>query len=164
MIVLGGTVAGVALCAPWTVHVLVKVGPDGVDARPEAISILALLATAWALWGLVPVMTSIAGRLGATRLTVPAAVVALAVNAIGLVLLVPEYGAQGAALALVIAYVVLLVVLDRLTRRYFPVHFDWRRIGVAILICGATCLLAGPLAPAPELGWTLPSSACSCFA
>lgn len=154
VIVLGGTVAGVALCAPWTVHVLVKVGPDGVDARPEAISILALLATAWALWGLVPVMTSIAGRLGATRLTVPAAVVALAVNALGLVLLVPEYGAQGAAVALVIAYVVLLVVLDRLTRRYFPVHFDWRRIGLAILICGATCLLAGPLAPAPELGWT----------
>ncbi len=97
-------------------------------------------------------MTSIAGRLGATRLTVPAAVVALAVNALGLVLLVPEYGAQGAALALVIAYVVLLVVLDRLTRRYFPVHFDWRRIGLAIVICGATCLLAGPLAPAPDLG------------
>lgn len=153
VIVLGGTVAGVALCAPWTVHVLVKVGPDGVDARPEAISILALLATAWALWGLVPVMTSIAGRLGATRLTVPAAVIALAVNALGLLLLVPEYGAQGAALALVIAYVVLLVVLDRLTRRYFPVRFDWRRIGLAIVICGATCLLAGPLAPAPDLGW-----------
>ncbi|MBO9532777.1 MAG: oligosaccharide flippase family protein [Solirubrobacteraceae bacterium] len=152
-VLLGGTVAGVALCAPWTVHVLVGVKAGEPDVRAGVTEVLPLLAAAWALWGIVPVMTTIAGRLGATKLTVPAAVVALAVNAAGLALLVPAYGAHGAAIALVVAYIVLLVVLDRLTRKWFPVSFDWPRIGIAIACSAAACLLAGPLADAPELGW-----------
>ncbi|MEH3054916.1 MAG: lipopolysaccharide biosynthesis protein [Patulibacter minatonensis] len=152
-VLLGGTVAGVALCAPWTVDLIVGTKPGEVDARPGAVVILPLLAYAWALWGLVPVQTSIAGRLGATKLTVPAAAVALAVNLVGLLVLVPAYGAHGAAIALVVAYVVLLVALDRLTRRWFPVRFDWPRIAVAVGLSAAVCLLAGPLAGAPHLGW-----------
>lgn len=153
-VVLGGTVAGVALCAPWTVEVLVNYPAGDPNPRPGVIEILPLLAAAWAMWGVIPVMTTIAGRLGAPRLAVPAAVIGLAVNLVALVLLVPSYGAHGAAAALVIAYVVLITTLNLLTRRYFPVAFDWRRIGAAVGLCVAACLLAGPLADAPDLGWT----------
>ncbi len=152
-VVLGATVAGVALCAPWTVEVLIGVKPGDSDLRPEIIEVLPLLAAAWALWGVVPVMTTIAGRIGATELTVPAALVGLAVNVVALVLLVPPYGAHGAAAALVIAYVVLIFTLHLLTRRHFPVAFDVPRISVALGLCASVCLLAGPLADAPDLGW-----------
>lgn len=152
-VVLGGTVAGVALCAPWTVHVLIGFDPAEADVRPDVIEILPLLATAWALWGVVPVMTTIAGRLGATKLTVPASVAALAVNAVCLAIFVPWQGAHGAAFALIIAYLVLIATLNLLTRRWFPVAFDWPRIAAAIGLSAAACLLAGPLADAPELGW-----------
>ncbi len=152
-VVLGATVAGVALCAPWTVEVLIGVKPGDADLRPEIIEVLPLLAAAWSLWGVVPVMTTIAGRLGATELTVPAALVGLAVNAVSLMLLVPPYGAHGAAAALVIAYVVLIATLHLLTRRHFPVAFDIPRITTALVLCAAVCLLAGPLADAPDLGW-----------
>ena len=152
-VVLGGTVAGVALCAPWTVEVIVQYPVGDPNPRPGVIEILPLLAAAWAMWGVIPVMTTIAGRLGAPGLAVPAAVFGLLVNLVALVLLVPPYGAHGAAAALVIAYVVLIATLNLLTRRYFPVAFDWPRIGAAIGLCVATCLLAGPLADAPDLGW-----------
>ncbi|MDQ8044716.1 MAG: polysaccharide biosynthesis C-terminal domain-containing protein [Solirubrobacteraceae bacterium] len=155
IVVLGGTVVGVALCAPWTVHVLIGAPKDGfADVRPGVIAVLPLLATAWAMWGVVPVMTTIAGRLGATRLTVPASVVGLGVNLVALLVLVPPYGAHGAAAGLVIAYVGLIGALNLFTRRYFPVAFDWGRIAVALGVCAAACLLAGPLADAPHLGWT----------
>ncbi|MBJ7470737.1 MAG: polysaccharide biosynthesis C-terminal domain-containing protein, partial [Solirubrobacteraceae bacterium] len=123
-VVLGGTVAGVALCAPWTVDVLIGVKPGDPDLRAQIVEVLPLLAAAWSLWGVVPVMTTIAGRIGATELTVPAALVGLAVNVVALVVLVPPYGAHGAAAALVIAYVVLIFTLHLLTRRHFPVAFD----------------------------------------
>jgi O-antigen/teichoic acid export membrane protein len=153
-VVLGATVAGVALCAPWTVHVLVGLPDDGKpDPRGGIIEALPLLAAAWAMWGVVPVMTTIAGRLGATKLTVPAGLVGLAVNVVALLVLVPPYGAHGAAAALVIAYIGLIVALNLLTRRWFPVAFDWLRIGTALALCAAACLLAGPLADAPHLGW-----------
>lgn len=153
-VVLGGTVAGVALCAPWTVDILIGVKSGEADLRPGVIEILPLLAAAWALWGVVPVMTTIAGRLGATQLAVPAALVGLATNVIALVLLVPPFGAHGAAAALVIAYIVLIGTLHLLTRRHFPVAFDVPRIGAALGLSAGACLVAGPLADAPELGWT----------
>ena len=152
-VVLGGTVAGVALCAPWTVEVLIGVKPGEPDARAAVVEILPLLAAAWALWGVVPVMTTIAGRIGATQLTVPAALVGLAVNVVALVLLVPPYGAHGAAAALILAYVVLIGTLHLLTHRHFPVAFDVPRIGAALGLSATACLLAGPLADAPDLGW-----------
>lgn len=152
-VVLGGTVVGVALCAPWTVELIVGVNAAEGDRRAGVIEILPLLAAAWTLWGVVPVMTTIAGRIGATELAVPAALIGLVVNIVALVVLVPPYGAHGAAAALVIAYIVLIAALNLLTRRHFPVDFDVPRIGAAIGICVTACLLAGPLADAPDLGW-----------
>jgi O-antigen/teichoic acid export membrane protein len=152
-VVMGGTVAGVALCAPWTVQLLISTTDGFADPRPEVIEILPLLTVAWALWGVVPVMTTIAGRLGATRLTVPAAVVGLAVNLIALVVLVPPYGAKGAAIALVTAYLVLIGTLHLLTRRHFPVAFDIPRMSIAVITCVAAASLGGPLADASSLGW-----------
>lgn len=150
---LGGAVAAFALCAPWTVQLLIGVPPGEPDLRPEIVEAIPLLTAAWALWGAVPVMATIAGRLGATELTVPAALVGLAINVAGLLLLVPPYGAMGAAYALVAAYVVVITAMHLLTRRHFRVAFDWPRIVLALGLSAATCLLAGPLADAAQLGW-----------
>ncbi|MDO9355839.1 MAG: polysaccharide biosynthesis C-terminal domain-containing protein [Solirubrobacteraceae bacterium] len=153
-VVLGATVAGVALCAPWTVEVLVHFPEGAPNPRPEVIEILPMLAAAWAMWGVIPVMTTIAGRLGAPKLAIPASLIGLAVNIIALLILVPPYGAHGAAAALVIAYVVLIASLSLFTHKYFPVAYDWPRIGAALALCIGTALLAGPVADAPDLGWT----------
>jgi O-antigen/teichoic acid export membrane protein len=152
-VVLGATVAGVALCAPWTVEVLVHFPEGAADPRAGVIEILPMLAAAWAMWGVIPVMTTIAGRLGAPKLAIPASIIGLAVNIVSLVILVPPYGAHGAAAALVIAYVVLIASLSVFTHKYFPVQYDWPRIGAALGLCIAAALLAGPVADAPDLGW-----------
>lgn len=150
---LGGAVAAFALCAPWTVELLIGVPAGKQDLRPEIVEAIPLLTAAWALWGAVPVMATIAGRLGATELTVPAGLTGLAVNIGLLVLLVPKYGAMGAAYALVASYVVVITAMHLLTRKHFTVAFDWGRIGLALGLSAVTCLLAAPLADAPELGW-----------
>lgn len=150
---LGGAVAAFALCAPWTVQLLIGVPPGDEDLRPQIVEAIPLLTAAWALWGAVPVMATIAGRLGATELTVPAAVGGLLVNVAALFLLVPPYGAMGAAYALVLAYVVVITAMHLLTRRHFTVAFDWPRILTALALSTAVCLLAGPLTGANELGW-----------
>ena len=122
VVVLGTAVAALVLLRHQLVDVL-------VDAEfAAAAGALPWLALGWALWGLTWVFTTIAGREHATGRTLPAALLGLAVNVLALWLLVPPYGATGAAIALVAAYVVALGASHLRTRRLMAVPFEWSRL------------------------------------
>jgi O-antigen/teichoic acid export membrane protein len=141
----GTVVCAVALLGRWIVRLL---------AAPEyfpAHSALPWLAFGWTLYGLYQVLIVITGRARVTRLNVPAALAGLAVNVVLLLLLVPNSGAglgiAGAGIALCGAYVAMLAVLRLLTRRVFPVAFDWRRLGMLAAILGGTAVTGELLLP-----------------
>ena len=135
----GAVVAGVALLGRWAVRLLLA--PNYFGAHRA----LPWLALAWALYGLYLIFVVISGRARQTARNLPAALGGLAVNVVGLVVLVPLFGIAGAGIAVVIAYATMIVVIHRLTRHLFSVSFEWARLArlVGVLVAVA---VAGELA------------------
>jgi len=129
----GAVAAAVALLSRTIVRVLAAPVYFGAHTA------LGWLALGWTLYGLYLVMLVIIARSRATARSLPAAAVGLALNVVLLVLLVPRSGAGlgivGAGIALCGAYAAMLVVMHAVTRRVFPVPFEWRRLAL-----GATVL------------------------
>jgi O-antigen/teichoic acid export membrane protein len=137
----GLVVAGFTLLGRWVVRLLAA--PSFFDAY-EALPWVAL---GWALYGLFLVFVTIAGRAKVTTRTFPAAIVGLAVNVVGLVVLVGPLGIAGAGIALCAAYLVMLVVVHLLTRRLFAVPFEWARIGKIVTIVAGVSIAGELLLP-----------------
>jgi O-antigen/teichoic acid export membrane protein len=136
----GLVVAALFLLGRWLVRLLA-----GDPAYVEAAPALPWVALGWALYGLVLVFTSIAGRAHATLRLLPAAVAGLAINVLLLVVLVDPLGVAGAGIALCGAYVAMLVTLRLLTRRLFAVPFERGRLALAVgVLAGVSA--AGELA------------------
>jgi O-antigen/teichoic acid export membrane protein len=123
----GLVVAALFLLGRWFARLLA-----GDPAYVEAAPALPGVALGWALYGLVLVFTSIAGRAHATLRLLPAAVAGLAINVLLLVVLVDPLGVAGAGIALCGAYVAMLVTLRLLTRRLFAVPFERGRLALAV--------------------------------
>jgi len=138
-------VCAVALLGRWLVRLLSAPEYFGAHAA------LPWLALGWTLYGLYQVLIVITGRARVTRLNLPAALVGLAANVALLLLLVPSSGAglgiAGAGIALCGAYVAMLAVLRLLTRRVFPVAFDWWRLTLLTLILGGVAVSGELLLP-----------------
>jgi O-antigen/teichoic acid export membrane protein len=166
VVVTGLVVAGLTLLGRWVVRLLTA------DDFYPAHKALPWVALGWALYGLFLVFVTIAGRAKVTTRTFPAAMVGLAVNVVGLALLVGPLGPSGAGISLCAAYLAMLVVVHLLTRRLFVVPFDWPRLarivaiiavvsvggelalptsGAAGFVLRALALAALPLLLAPEL-------------
>jgi O-antigen/teichoic acid export membrane protein len=139
MLVSGWVVAGLALEGRWVLRLL------AAPAFFEAYKALPWVALGWALYGLWVVFLAVAGRAKVTERNFPAAIAGLAANVVLLLVLVPPLGLAGAGLALCGAYVVMLGVMHLLTRRAFPVAFEWRRLAQLTLIVGGLAA-AGDLA------------------
>jgi len=90
------------------------------------------------------VLVTIAGRAKVTVRTLPAAAAGLVVNVGLLIWLVPPLGVVGAAIALCVAYVAMLVVLFLLTRNVFAVPFEWARL-VPLVVVVALFSVGGDL-------------------
>ena len=145
----GLVVAALFLLGRWFARLLAG-DPSYVEAAPA----LPWVALGWALYGLVLVLTSIAGRAHATVRLLPAAAVGLAINLLLLVALVDPLGVAGAGIALCGAYVAMLVTLRLLTRRLFAVPFERRRLALAVgVLAGVSAIgeLALPTAGATGL-------------
>jgi O-antigen/teichoic acid export membrane protein len=141
----GLVVAALFLLGRWFARLLAG-DPSYVEAAPA----LPWVALGWALYGLVLVLTSIAGRAHATVRLLPAAAAGLAINLLLLVALVDPLGVAGAG----IAYVAMLVTLRLLTRRLFAVPFERRRLALAVgVLAGVSAIgeLALPTAGATGL-------------
>ncbi len=139
----GLVVAGLALLGRWILRILDAEFFPAHEALPW-------VALGWALYGLYLVLVAMAGRAHVTVRTVPPALAGLAVNVALLVALVGPLGIAGAGLALVGAYLVMLATLHRLTRRVFPVAFEWRRLALAAAVAGG--LAAGGELLLPDAG------------
>lgn len=130
--VTGTVVCGVLLVGRWAVKALAD-DPSYYGAS-EALPWVAL---GWALYGLVLVLITVAGRAKVTTRNFPATAAGLVVNVVLLVTLVGPLGIAGAGIALCGAYVVILVVLHLLTRQLFAVPFEWWRLTRAVLVLTA---------------------------
>ena len=135
----GWVVAGLALEGRWVLRLL------AAPAFYDAYKALPWVALGWAMYGLWVVFLAVAGRAKVTERNFPAAIAGLAANVVLLLVLVPPLGLAGAGLALCGAYVVMLGVMHLLTRRAFPVAFEWRRLVQLTLIVGGLAA-AGDLA------------------
>jgi O-antigen/teichoic acid export membrane protein len=149
----GAIVAAVALIGRWVVRLL------AAPAYFGAHSALPWLALAWTLYGLYQVLIVITGRARVTQRNLPAALAGLAVNVALLLVLVPRAGAglgiAGAGVALCGAYVVMLAAMHLLTRRVFPVLFEWRRLAQLALIFGGVAVSGELLLPSAGAGGLL---------
>jgi len=127
--VTGLVVCGVTLLGRWAVRALAS-NPSFYPSS-EALPWVAL---GWALYGLVLVLVTVAGRARVTTRNFPATLAGLAVNVILLVTLVGPLGIAGAGIALCGAYVVIVAVLYQLTRHLFRVPFEWGRLAGAVAV------------------------------
>jgi O-antigen/teichoic acid export membrane protein len=126
--VTGTVVCGVLLVGRWAVRALAD-NPSYYGASAA----LPWVALGWALYGLVMVLITVAGRAKVTTRNFPATAAGLVVNVVVLVALVPPLGIAGAGIALCGAYVVIVTVLHLLTRRLFFVPFEWARMASGIV-------------------------------
>jgi O-antigen/teichoic acid export membrane protein len=153
VLAMGVVVTAVALLGRWIVRLLTAPAYFGAHTA------LPWLALAWALYGLYQIMIVITGRARATSRNVPPALGGLAANVALLVWLVPGSGAglgiAGAGIALCGAYVVMLAILLALTRRVFPVRFEWRRLTVLAVTFTAVAVSGELLLPTHGLGGLL---------
>lgn len=84
--------------------------------------------------------------------------VALAACVAGLVLGVPliwAFGILGACLSVLGVAIVSVVMTDRISQRFFPVHYEWRKLGTLLALVIAIAV-AGQLADRLPLLWSLP--------
>jgi O-antigen/teichoic acid export membrane protein len=137
----GVVVAGLALLGRWIVRLFAAPAFFGAH---EALPWVAL---GWALYGLFLVLVAMAGRARVTVRNFPAALCGLAANVALLALLVGPLGIAGAGLALVGAYLVMLVVMYALTRRLFPVAFEWGRLALVVAVAGGVAAAGEVLLP-----------------
>ncbi len=141
----GVVVVAVALLSRWIVRLLAA--PQYFNAHTA----LPWLALGWTLYGLYQVMIVITGRARATGRNLPAAAAGLVVNIALLLWLVPSgglhLGIAGAGIALCGAYVAMLAVMHLLTRRLFPVAFQWRRLAQLTIIFAGVAVSGELLLP-----------------
>lgn len=146
VLVTGVVVVGLALLGRWVVRLFAA--PQFFGAH-EALPWVAL---GWALYGLFLVLVAMAGRAQVTVRNAPAALCGLVVNVVLLALLVGPLGIAGAGLALVGAFAVTLAVMYALTRRLFPVAFEWGRLALLVGVMGAIAAAGELLAPQAGAG------------
>src|SRR3954470_2841133 len=127
--VTGTVVCGVLLVGRWAVRALAD--DPGYYGASVALPWVAL---GWALYGLVLVLITVAGRAKVTTRNFPATAAGLVVNVVLLVTLTGPLGIAGAGIALCGAYVVIVAVLHLLTRRLFVVPFETARLAAAVAV------------------------------
>jgi O-antigen/teichoic acid export membrane protein len=134
-------VLALSLEARWVARALAA--PEFFDSY-EAVP---LVATGAALYALYLVLVVAVGRTGRTEFNFPVTATAAAVN-LGLnLLLVPPYDIVGAGIALVGSYVVMLALMQVVSRRLFPVPFEWWRLVRIIGLAAATFALGEVFLP-----------------
>lgn len=131
-----GAVA-LSLLAPFLAHLLA--GKPVYHPGARFVPVLAFGSVIFAGYSVVVISIGRIRKTGANWvITGLGALVDVALN----ILLIPRFGAIGAAYALLGAYAVMFVGMSWHAQRLFPVPYQWRRI-VTVLGAGAGIVLAG---------------------
>jgi O-antigen/teichoic acid export membrane protein len=134
-------VLALSLEARWVVRALAA--PQFFDSY-QAVP---LVSTGVTLYALYLVLVVVIGRTGRTEFNFPVTAVAAATNLALNLALVPSLEIVGAGLALVGSYVVMLALMYGVTRRLFPVPFQWGRMLRITAIAGGLFALGELLLP-----------------
>jgi O-antigen/teichoic acid export membrane protein len=137
------------LLSPWLVRLL------ATSAYYEGGKVVALLAFGGVAYAAYIVMAIGVGRAKRTQfnwvITGAAALVSVALN----LLLVPDHGMMGSAVAAAAAYTAMFLGMTWYAQRVFPTPYQWRRVataaGAAVTLTVAGKLLDVPLAAAIAL-------------
>src|SRR3954447_1483354 len=132
---------GLWLYARWIVRLLAA--PDFFRSY-EAVG---LLATGVGLYALYLVQVIVLGRVNRTELSFPATISGTILNVVLNLWLVPSLGIVGAGIALVASYLTILLVTWLLSRRLFPVPYEWGRLAGLVLLAAAVVGLAEGFVP-----------------
>ncbi len=130
---------GLWILAPWMVRLLAN---DRYYSANEAVG---PLAAGIGLYSLYLVMVVILGRTGRTERSFPAAAAGVVVNVVLNLLLVPDHGVIGAAVALVLSYVVVVALMYAFTHNLFFVPYEWRRLAIVLFATAAPITVAETL-------------------
>jgi O-antigen/teichoic acid export membrane protein len=138
---------GLGLLAPWLVQLLAP--------RNEAFwpgeRVVAPLAFSAALFAGYIVVSIGIGRARRTGFNWVVTGTAAAVN-VGLnLVLVREYGMEGAAASSVVAFAILFVFMAAWAQRIYPVPYQWRRVATALAV-GAALVVIGKVVDVPLAG------------
>ena len=145
---------GLGLGSPWIVRLLTT--PEFY----EGSRVVAPLAFAFVVFGgYVVVVTSIGrvGRRGSNWIVTGAAAL---LNVVLNLVLIPRYGMTGAAASVLVSYFAMFLGITWKAQRVFPVHYQWRRVGLTVGTAAALTvagkLLHGGLAAAVGLTLAYP--------
>ena len=69
-------------------------------------------------------------------------------------ILIPHYGIWGAAWSTLGAYMLSAGLMYRLTRKIYPIHYEWRRVAIAVLLCLGVFLAAEFSTAEMSLAWS----------
>jgi O-antigen/teichoic acid export membrane protein len=134
-------VLALSLEARWVARAL------AAPAFFDSYKAVPLVATGATLYALYLVLVVVVGRSGRTGLIFPVTATAAAVN-LGLNLaLVPDLETVGAGLALVGSYLVMLSLMYLVTRRLFPIPFQWSRLARIVVVAAGLFALGETLLP-----------------
>ena len=114
-------------------------------------NVLAWLALGIAFYGAYYVVGVAVGRVKQTQLNWIVTGIAALANVALCALLIPHYGASGAAAATAIAYALMAVLMVVRGNRVFPVGYDWPRVGALLALAGVL-FAAGELLPVTGAG------------
>jgi len=137
----GAIVVGMWLEARWIVRLLAA--PDFFDSY-EAVGPLALGA---ALYGIYLALVVILGRTGKTQYNFPVTIAATVANVVLNLILVPAWGIVGAGVALVLSYLIVIVLIYAVSRRVFPIPWQWSRLAVVVGTAAALIVAGEALLP-----------------
>ena len=113
-------------------------------------NVIAWLALGIAFYGAYYVVGVAVGRVKQTRLNWVVTGIAALANVGLCAVLIPHYGATGAAAATAIAYALMAGLMVVRGNRVFPVGYDWPRI-TALLVLAAALFVVGELLPVTGL-------------
>ena len=131
-------VIGIWLEARWLVRFL------AADEFFDSYEAIGPLAAGAALYGVYLAQLVILGRTGRTERNLPATAAGMVANVVLNLLLVPPYGIVGAAVALILSYLIVIALMYAFTQRLFPIPWQWGRLAV-IVISAAALIAAGEL-------------------
>jgi O-antigen/teichoic acid export membrane protein len=143
------------LLAPWIVRLLAT--PEFYEGA-DVVGLLAFSLVAYAAY---VVMAIGVGRARRTQFNWVITGLAAALNVALNLLLIPEYGMTGAAIATVAAYGLMFALMSWYAQRVFPTPYQWRRVAtaagaaVALLVAGEVLDAGFVLALALALAYPL---------
>jgi O-antigen/teichoic acid export membrane protein len=125
------------LLAPWLVRLLAP-SNEGYWPGARVVAPLAFASAAYAGYIVVSIGIGRARRTGFNWVvTGIAALVDVALN----LALVPRYGMEGSAAAMLSAYAVLFLVMAWHAQRTYPVPYQWRRVATALGVAAALVIV-----------------------